>query len=46
MLTSAFHVGVIIKINLKAILTAERISINFHSRAMRGLANGGRLLLG
>ncbi len=26
--------------------TSERISMNFHSRAMRGLANGGRPLLG
>jgi site-specific DNA recombinase len=26
--------------------TAERISMNFHSRAMRGLANGGQPLLG
>src|SRR5690606_1908811 len=26
--------------------TSERISMNFHSRAMRGLANGGRPMLG
>lgn len=26
--------------------TSERISMNFHSRAMRGLANGGRPILG
>ena len=26
--------------------TAERVSLNFHSRAMRGLRNGGALLLG
>lgn len=27
-------------------LTAERVSINFHARAMRGLRNGGRVLFG
>jgi site-specific DNA recombinase len=26
--------------------TAERVSLNFHSRALRGLRNGGALLLG